>query len=828
MQPLTTPVESLLDGQITWDLNMPEVQELDRFINSPSSPKFVSVPPSAFETNSSTVDVQTVVEEVDEIKEIDDGLLSELDNIGDFSIGQLGSGTSEFEKHVDCVKEESLFSTHHAETSTTRVLEVHSVEVNKIDHLLHSEESMEDYNVYEQDLEDLSELLNYQISRAENIEVSRKEFDKNDHDFLNQETSGEETLSKENEVLPAHPLVNQNREDIISGMAEMEVRSTENVGGVARKAELASVETEVMEGVAEVSCQGQVDKDTTSGMLELEGSSIEDIDQAFKQISSKESEKHFVLDPPQPELQNHEDTVSTVPESEVLSTDDIDAVPKDPESASVDTEIVVGVADIYCQGQVDADTTSGMTELEARTVEDSSEVIEEPLVLEPVDTDAASELEASKTEDIDLASKQIISKEIEKHVVLEPPHADLEDTEVLLAEDVHAVPEHTELTSVEKEIIMEDNDLSSEGQVNADYTSEITEIEASTVDLAFEQDISEAIEKPVDLEPVDTCITSGMPEIDASSVEDVNLAFKHISSEEIKNYDVLEPVDTDTTSGMPEIEASSIEAINLAFKHIDSEETKNCDVLEPLRPELVIGETITEDAAPHRDTIVPVSTNETSVLEVGPSKDVILDNKKMDDSTTGIDGLHDSVDITENSEDAVLHRDRSVMVSTNVTPIVKVGPNKDAMLDGEKLTDNITGTDRLYDRTLHVVELGETQGATSELHAVEAVSSEGTTLPPNQVFNGETAGQMKFELDDESVKVKAGDKIGPSEEKSSIKESSALKAEKPNHEDEAPKDLHSPSSVKGKGVEGKGKLSRSSSSSSSSSSDSSSSDSDRE
>lgn len=838
VQPSTTPVESFLDGQITWDLNMPEVQELDRCIHSPSSPKFGSVPPSAFETNGSTVDVQTVVEEADEIKEIDDGLLSELDNIGDFSVGQLGSGTSEFEKHVDCVEEESLFSTHHAETSTTRVLEVHSVEVNKIEQLLHSEESREDINEYDQDLEHILGLRTYQTSRAENSEVSRKEFDKNDLDSPNQETSGEETLSKENEVLSAYPLVNHNHEDTISGMAEMEVRSIESVDGVAKTAELASVETEIMVGVAEVSCQGQVDKDTFSGMPQLEASSIEDIDQAFKQISSKESEKHFVLDPPQPEFQNHEDTVSTVPESEVLSTDDVNAVPKDPESTSVETEIVVGVADIYCQGQVDTDNTSGMTELEASTVEDidlafkqiSSEVIEKPLVLEPVDTDAASqmpELEASKTEDIDLASKQIISKEIEKHVVLEPPHAELrnhEDTdsgisemEVQLAEDVGAVPEHTKLTSVEKEIIMEDADVSRQGQVNADNTSEI---EASTVDLAFEQDISEAIEKPVDLEPVDTDTASGMPEIEASSVEAINLAFKHISSEEIKNHDVFEPVDTDTTSGMPEIEASSIEAIDLAFKNIGSEETKNCDVLEPLQPELVIGEAITEnseDAAPHRDTIVPVFTNETSVLEVGPSKDAILDNKQMDDSTTGIDGLHDSVDITENSEDAVLHRDRSVMVST------EVGPNKDAILDGEQLTDNITGTDRLYDRTLHVVEFGETQGATSELHAVEAVPSEGTTLPPNQVLDGETAGQIKLESDDESVKVKAGDKIGPSEKDSSIKESSAFEAEKPNHEDEAPKDLPSPSSVKGKG-----KLSRSSSSSSSSSSDSSSSDSDRE
>lgn len=778
VQASSTPVESLLDGQITWDLNIPDVQELDRYINSPSSPKFVSVLPSAIVTNTSTVDVQTVVEEVDEIKEIDDGLLSELDNVGDFSVGQMAFGTSEFEKHVDSVGEESLSSTHRAE-------------VKKIEHLLHSEESREHIDVYERDVEHFSEPQTYQTSIAENIEVSREEFDENDHGSSYQDTSGVEATRKENEVLPGHSLVNHKHDDIVSGIPDVEVGSIENVDVVAEKAELVSVETEVMVGVSEVSCQGQVDSNCTSGTPELKASSIEDIDLAFMQTSSKDIENHFVLDTPQSELQNHEDTVSTIPESEVLSIGDVDAVPKKPESTPVETELVVGVSEVSCQGQFDTDTTPGMTGLEASAVEGlnlaferiSSEEIEKPLVLEPVYTDTSSQisgLEASKTEDIDLPSQQISSKEIEKHVVLEPQPHNYEDTdselpeqEVQLAEDVHAIPKYTEMTSVETEIIMEGADVSSQGQVNTDDTFETTEIEASTAD--------------------------------------------------------LEPVDIDTTSGMPEIEASSIEAINLAFKHVGSEEIKNHDVLEPLQSELVVGETITEnseDRTPHGDASVPVSTTETSVLEVGPSKDAIVDDKQLIGSITGIDELHDSVDITENSDNVVLHGDKSVMASTNVTPVAEVGPDKDAILDDNKLTDSITGADTLHDSvncTLHVIVSGEEQGASSELHVAEAVPSEDTTLPPNQVLDVETPEQLKLKLDDESVKVKAVDKIVLSEEKSSVKESSAFEAEKPDHEDGALKDLHSPSSVKGKG-----KISRSSSSSSSSSSDSSSSDSDRE
>ncbi|KAI3444241.1 hypothetical protein Pfo_000906 [Paulownia fortunei] len=483
VQASTTPVESSEDVQITQKLNMPEVQELDRDIssnvNSPFSPDFISIPSSATETTSSHVDVQTIIEEADEIKEIDEGLLSELDNVGDFSIKQWGSGSTEFEKHIDSVGE-GFSSAHHVETSTIRVIEINSIEENKLEDTLHSEKSRQDIDIYEGDMEYISELQASKTSRGEHIDVSRMEFNERDgQDSPDRETSEDETLSKENEVQPAHSVVNHHYEFNISGISED--RSTEDVDSVPKKSESTSVETEFMVGDAEVSYQGQVDTDTTSGMPELEASTIEDIDLAFKKISAKEIEKPVVLKPPQDEL--------------------------------------------------------------------------------------------------------------------------------------------------------------------------------------------------------------------------------------------------------------------------------------------IVGESITEhseDGAPHRNSSVTDSTHVTSVLEVRPIEDATLDYKQLNDGSTGSHRLPDSVD-----------------------------------------------------RTLDVVESGETQGPSSELHVAEPIPSEGTTLPPKQLLDCKT-----LNTDDGAVEVKADDVA--SVEESSVQEISAFAAEKPEHEVEAPKDLHSTTSVKGKGEISK------SSSSSSSSSESSSSDSDRE
>ncbi|KAL0404716.1 UNVERIFIED_CONTAM: hypothetical protein Sradi_2112400 [Sesamum radiatum] len=425
-----------------------------------------------------------------------------------------------------------------------------------------------------------------------------------------------------------------------------------------------------------------------------------------------------------------------------------------------ETEVLAAQAEVSYQGQVNMDSTSGMPELEASTIEDidlalkqiSAEEIEEPVVLEPpslVDTDTTArmpELEASTIEDIDLAFKQISAKEIEKPVVLEPNQAEL----IVETDTISRMPE-LEVSSIED------------------------------IDLAFKQISAKESEKPVVLEasiaePVfDTDTASRVPELEASRIEDIDVAFKQISAKESEKPVVLEAsvaehvFDTDTASRMPELEASRIEDIDLAFKQINAEEIEKPVVVEPPQAEPTVGETITEhseDEKPHTDSSLTGSTHETSILEVRPIEDVALDYKQSNDCSTESRGLPDSVNHNLNS-----------------------------------------------------VELEETQGTASEVHVAETVPSEDTTLHLEQVSDCNTEEQLKLKLDVGSVEVEV-DKAGSSVQSSTVKEVNAFTAEKTGPEVEAPKDSHSGSPLKGKGKVSKSSSSSSSSSSESSSSDS--------
>ncbi|KAL3629816.1 hypothetical protein CASFOL_027038 [Castilleja foliolosa] len=105
-----TPVESNEKMRPVQNLNILNIYELDRETsssrNSSCSPDFNSMPSS----DGSHVDLQTMHEVTDEIKEMDKGVSSssDLDSIGDFSVTQCGS-SAEFENQViDSVTREML------------------------------------------------------------------------------------------------------------------------------------------------------------------------------------------------------------------------------------------------------------------------------------------------------------------------------------------------------------------------------------------------------------------------------------------------------------------------------------------------------------------------------------------------------------------------------------------------------------------------------------------------------------------------------------------------------------------------------------------------
>lgn len=261
------------------DVPEAEVQELDNDIspslNSLLIAEFILIPTSATETTSPHADMEDIIEEAVEIKEIDEGLLSELDSVGDFSINQRRTGSSELRKQADSVGT-TRSSVHHTETSTTRVVELDSVEENEIEDALLSENSREYIVTHEVEMEYISEP---QTSKSE------MEFDKRDgQDSPDQETSEDKTLSNKNEVYPVHYVVNHSSEDNISEIPELQVGSAEDADSVSKKSELISVETDA------------------AGMAKLEATTIEDTDVAFREISDKDIEKNVLLGPPQAEI----------------------------------------------------------------------------------------------------------------------------------------------------------------------------------------------------------------------------------------------------------------------------------------------------------------------------------------------------------------------------------------------------------------------------------------------------------------------------------------------------------------------------------------------
>ncbi|XP_073044246.1 uncharacterized protein [Primulina eburnea] len=278
-----TPVGSFEERQRIQILNIHELdQKISENLNSPLSPDFVSVPSMSSGAASPLVEMQTIIEEDDEIKDIDEELLSELDSFGDFSVKTWGSASDAFEKH------EIVASAHPAETSTSRVVEVNPLEMSKIENAIHSGNLKEEIDVHE-DIECISELHTRDNSVAENIDVSNEEFDERDG-----QDSPDQKMTKENTVF------SKGYEDMSFGISRVDTEVIKDADFLAKKDELASLEGEARDGAPKAS--PQVDIHTTSVMPEPEARTTEDAGLMFKKTDDKEIEKSVVLEPPHSEL----------------------------------------------------------------------------------------------------------------------------------------------------------------------------------------------------------------------------------------------------------------------------------------------------------------------------------------------------------------------------------------------------------------------------------------------------------------------------------------------------------------------------------------------
>ncbi|KAH0721183.1 hypothetical protein KY290_006719 [Solanum tuberosum] len=597
-----------------------------------------------------------------------------------------------------------------------------------------------------------------------------------------------------------------------------------------------------------------------SGMPEVEARTIKDIESAFEISSEKEKEHLNVVELPNAKLVTEEsrDSVdaavfevsssvkedSEMPVVEAQTIEDIESAFRISSEKEIvhSNVLVLPNAKLVTEKSVNSDDEvvfdvsssvqedSGMPVLEAQTAEvinltfrqigEKSNVLEQPFaelateesgdfddavmfdVSSSVQEDSGMPVrEAQTAEDITLAFRQISEQEIEKSNVLEQPNAKLETEE------------------------------------------------SGDSDNAAVFDVSSSVHED-----------SGMPVLEAQTVEDINLAFRQISEQEItEKSNVLEQSNAELTteesgnsvnaavfevSGsvledpqMPVVEEQTAEDINLAFRQISEQEIdEKSNVLEQPNAELATEESAAEvSSSALEDSEMPVPEAETfedidmifrRISEKEMKKSNVLEQPNAE-LATEVSGSSDNTAVLEASS-----------VTRNMQlPILETRPTEYFDLDHEKLSESDDETLIHHDSVGGDEHPGESEdvGASSDSQNVETdlalkqVLEGNLEKPLNSTSEGESAEAKPIEAgssNDMESSVRGSDlpDFGEGETEKGdhevvLKEAKTSTAEKPDHA----VDMPDTSDVKGK----KDK-SHETGSSSSSSSDSSSSDSDKE
>ncbi|XP_049400730.1 uncharacterized protein LOC125864720 [Solanum stenotomum] len=572
-----------------------------------------------------------------------------------------------------------------------------------------------------------------------------------------------------------------------SGMPEVEARTIEDIEsafGISSEkekehlnvvelpnAKLVTEESRDSDDAAVFEVSSSVKED--SEMPVVEAQTIEDIESAFRISSEKEIVHSNVLELP---------NVKLVTEKSVNSDDEV-------------------VFDVSSSVQED----SGMPVLEAQTAEDinltfrqigeKSNVLEQPFAElateesgdfdDAVKFDVSSSvqedsgmpvLEAQTAEDITLAFRQISEQEIEKSNVLEQPNAKLETEE------------------------------------------------SGDSDNAAVFDVSSRVHED-----------SGMPVLEAQTVEDINLAFRQISEQEIaEKSNVLEQSNAELTteesgnsvnaavfevSGsvledpqMPVVEEQTAEDINLAFRQISEQEIdEKSNVLEQPNAELATEESAAEvSSSALEDSEMPVPEAETfedidmifrRISEKEMKKSNVLEQPNAE-LATEVSGSSDNTVVLEASS-----------VTRNMQlPILETRPTEYFDLDHEKLSESDDETLIRRDS----VGGDEHPGESEDVRASSDSQNIETDLALKQVLEGNLEKPLNSTSERESAEAKPIEAGSSNDTESSVrgsdfpdfgegetekgdhevvlKEAKTSTAEKPDHA----VDMPATSDVKGK------------------------------
>lgn len=304
-------------------------QDVPLDVNSPRSPESIIIPPDAYEnranegfsdTENNTVDetenagqlhflegriaseeasnpevdMQSTYDVEDEIKEIDEILLSELDTVGDFSVKEYDSGFDTFEKHVTSGIESSSVPrmTNPIGNDAT---DDNSNGLDEIEPLMYLESSLSQAIDFETQAEEV-----ISVSGAHSPETaSGLDTDMSTGELVQREIQRSDdpqptkmvTLANENEVDCENSRTRQESNPEISPvMPAIEARSIEDIESMFRKVKLSVVRKDTEQDGPEIHTEDQINEATSSGMPVPEAQSPDDVASASKQMNEHETE----------------------------------------------------------------------------------------------------------------------------------------------------------------------------------------------------------------------------------------------------------------------------------------------------------------------------------------------------------------------------------------------------------------------------------------------------------------------------------------------------------------------------------------------------------
>ncbi|XP_071909517.1 uncharacterized protein [Coffea arabica] len=226
----------------------------------------------AAEATISQVNVEDIENDADEIKEIDEVLLSELDAVGDFSIKELLTTSNEFEKHVGSVEEgfsisdDTIRRTSPLDGDSIKMHE--SISIPPVMNAWPSEE--DDVAQYVEEIKCVSEPQTSVTNTTELANLSSGSSVEGVQIHIDSRSTEQEMLPRQNQIGLANPCTKQNAEEVMLDMPVIEAQSIQDVESSLKISELMSAEKVVMLGSTEIPPQSEANEASSSGMHVLE------------------------------------------------------------------------------------------------------------------------------------------------------------------------------------------------------------------------------------------------------------------------------------------------------------------------------------------------------------------------------------------------------------------------------------------------------------------------------------------------------------------------------------------------------------------------------